>query len=200
MSKTSYDSVKKWRHATKHRLIQALGSKCQICGYNKCEAALDFHHVDPEQKDSVIGKLTAHPSKWEKIVAEARKCVLLCSNCHRELHVGQVELPETFQKFDEQYAVYNVKRESAPSFCPICGNLKLEWNLTCSVKCAHTKSYKVNWTGIDLEALVKSLPVYKIADRLGVSDKAVSKRIRKHHPDLVQFLRTSPRHNRNVVQ
>ena len=50
MSKSS-EAVKKWRRNTKLKLITCMGSKCQICGYNKSQNALEFHHIDPEEKD-----------------------------------------------------------------------------------------------------------------------------------------------------
>jgi len=61
-----------------------LGGKCSICGYNKCFNALDFHHKNGD-KEGVMSKLTKDFSK-EKSLKEARKCILLCANCHRELH------------------------------------------------------------------------------------------------------------------
>lgn len=63
-------------------------SGCSRCGYNICDAALEFHHLDPAEKDSAISSL----HKTEDIIKEAEKCVLLCSNCHRELHAGLFNL------------------------------------------------------------------------------------------------------------
>lgn len=73
--------------AFKHMLVGYKGGKCEICGYNKCEGALEFHHINPEEKDIQI-------SKWDfnynqdinKYLAEVDKCMLLCANCHREQH------------------------------------------------------------------------------------------------------------------
>lgn len=61
------------------------GGKCEKCGYNKCAAALDFHHRDPTQKELNIGG-KAQTWAWARIKAELDKCDLLCSNCHREVH------------------------------------------------------------------------------------------------------------------
>lgn len=58
--------------------------ECSKCGYNKCKGALDLHHVDPSIKDKNIAKMTTY--SVEKIKAEIAKCILLCANCHRELH------------------------------------------------------------------------------------------------------------------
>jgi predicted HNH restriction endonuclease len=61
-----------------------------LCGYDKCIEALDLHHKDASQKDFGIssGGLTR---SWELVKAEADKCVLLCANCHRELHANHVQ-------------------------------------------------------------------------------------------------------------
>ena len=64
--------------------IDYLGGECSQCGYNKCNDALDFHHLDPSIKDSNF----YHIKSWgkERIRKELDKCVLLCANCHREVH------------------------------------------------------------------------------------------------------------------
>ena len=58
------------------------GGKCEHCGYDKYRGALEFHHKDPTQKDPT----GLRKFKREKLFAELDKCVLLCSNCHREEH------------------------------------------------------------------------------------------------------------------
>lgn len=68
----------------KRRSVEYKGGKCQICGYNSCDAALEFHHINPEEKDYNPASLRLR--KWEKQLEELDKCVLLCSNCHREVH------------------------------------------------------------------------------------------------------------------
>jgi predicted HNH restriction endonuclease len=70
------------RLALKERAIAYLGGKCQICGYDKCPSAFDFHHVGA--KDFNISA----KSSWAVILPELRRCTLLCSNCHREVHSG----------------------------------------------------------------------------------------------------------------
>lgn len=79
----------------KHRIfklkaVEYKGSKCINCGYNKCMRALVFHHIDPSQKDFGISADTSR--NWKKVVAELDKCVLLCHNCHAEVHEGLIIL------------------------------------------------------------------------------------------------------------
>lgn len=61
------------------------GGKCLRCGYNKCLSALEFHHKDPSKKDFGISDDSI---KLKEAVEEIKKCILICSNCHRELHAG----------------------------------------------------------------------------------------------------------------
>ena len=89
-SKTSYDHVKNFRKRLKQKAIDYKGGKCKICGYNRCNEALSFHHVDPTKKDFTI----AYMKSWgfKKIQAELDKCVLLCNRCHTEVHHGLITL------------------------------------------------------------------------------------------------------------
>jgi predicted HNH restriction endonuclease len=72
------------RIEVKNRAIDYLGGKCRICGYDKCPSAMVFHHLDPREKDFDISSRLS----WEAIEPELKKCVLLCSNCHHEVHAG----------------------------------------------------------------------------------------------------------------
>jgi hypothetical protein len=81
------------RNTKKEVLVAELGGKCTICGYCKCIHALTFHHVDPETKSFSIANQAL--SKIDKLRVEAAKCVLLCSNCHHELHAGMAILPDS---------------------------------------------------------------------------------------------------------
>lgn len=82
--KCRVDAVQKRRLKIKQLAIEYKGGKCKNCGYNKCNAALEFHHLDPLQKDFGIGN--SNCKSWEKVKKELDKCDLLCANCHREIH------------------------------------------------------------------------------------------------------------------
>jgi 5-methylcytosine-specific restriction endonuclease McrA len=83
------EAVILWRKRTKLKLVESKGGKCQICGYNKSINALHFHHLDPNEKDFTIsGKSVS----FEKLKKEVDKCVLVCSNCHSEIHEGLVKI------------------------------------------------------------------------------------------------------------
>ena len=78
--------VEDWerKRGKKLKAIDILGGKCNICGYNKCLDAIDFHHKNPLEKDNDLNGLWGR--KWELIEREIKKCTILCSNCHREYH------------------------------------------------------------------------------------------------------------------
>jgi hypothetical protein len=61
------------------------GGKCQRCGYNTYLGALDFHHIMPDEKDFTIGD---RDFKLKDCIEETKKCILICTNCHREIHAG----------------------------------------------------------------------------------------------------------------
>ena len=64
-------------------LKEEAGNCCSLCGYSKCLAALDFHHLDPTAKEGGVIGTTASLKKQR---AEVTKCILVCANCHREIH------------------------------------------------------------------------------------------------------------------
>ncbi len=68
----------------KKELVLKLGGKCSICSYNKCIAALEFHHKNNDKENNV--RTMIKDFSKEKALKEATKCILLCANCHRELH------------------------------------------------------------------------------------------------------------------
>jgi len=68
----------------KKQCIEYKGGHCEKCGYNKCISALEFHHIDPSQKEFIISTLQRY--SFEHMKKELDKCILVCSNCHREIH------------------------------------------------------------------------------------------------------------------
>jgi transposase len=85
------ERVAEYRRRVKQQIVDEAGGRCQLCGYNAYSGALQFHHVDPSQKrfNLARGGLTR---PLEEVREEARKCVLLCGNCHAEVEAGLVEV------------------------------------------------------------------------------------------------------------
>ena len=81
----------KYHRDIKQILIDEHGGKCCICGYNKYFGSLEFHHKNPAEKDFSIAKKRGD---MERAREEANKCILVCSNCHKEIHGGFTTLNE----------------------------------------------------------------------------------------------------------
>lgn len=62
---------------------------CLHCGYNEHPAALDFHHRDPNSKDSNLRNGVGSGWTIERLDKEIEKCDVLCANCHRIEHFKQ---------------------------------------------------------------------------------------------------------------
>lgn len=189
MSKNS-EAVKRWRQNTKRKLILAMGNKCIICGYNKCDDVLSFHHVIPGEKDVQWSSIRANIKSFKFILKEMKKCVLLCSNCHGELHSSRSEtkLPQHYETLTDETieALADGTSSLIPKTpCPICKTLKPEWFMTCSRKCGYTLAAgrKIDWSKYDAIEMFKTLSSDKIAEIIGCSSGAVMIRVKKLDPE-----------------
>jgi transposase len=92
--------TKNIRKNSKEKAIEYKGGCCNRCGYNKNIATLEFHHLNPLEKEISPSKLTNR--EWEVLREEIDKCILLCSNCHREEHQridDRIDLENNFKPF-----------------------------------------------------------------------------------------------------
>lgn len=86
------DRVSAWRRRAKRTLVEEAGGRCVLCGYDRCVAALQFHHRDPGQKRFGLGS-RGLAQAIDRLREEARKCILLCANCHAEVEAGLATIP-----------------------------------------------------------------------------------------------------------
>ena len=86
--KDCHSGYMKDRYRQKKIEIQDLniGLKCAKCGYDKCGASLEFHHIDPSEKDETISRMISNNYTLDLVEEEIKKCIVLCSNCHHEFH------------------------------------------------------------------------------------------------------------------
>jgi transposase len=89
-SRCRIEAVAKRRRTLKRILVEEAGGRCRLCGYSRCDRALEFHHLDPKAKQFQI---TSHTRSLARLRVEASKCVLLCSNCHAEVEAGITVVP-----------------------------------------------------------------------------------------------------------
>jgi transposase-like protein len=93
------EAVSERRRLVKEILVAEAGGECAACGYRACIGALQFHHLDPASKRFSVAREGVTRS-LERARAEARKCVLLCANCHAEVETGFRTIPVTSSDAD----------------------------------------------------------------------------------------------------
>ncbi len=82
----SYLAQQRRGRKRKLALIKNKGARCKMCGYRRNSAALEFHHLNPKDKSFALDLRSLSNRSWDVIEKEAKKCALLCSNCHTEVH------------------------------------------------------------------------------------------------------------------
>ena len=88
-SRNEYHNL--WYKYVVSKIIERYGDSCKICGYNKCFDALDFHHLDKNSKEHSPAIMIHSSYDLNEIFKELDKCILVCSNCHREIHSNDKE-------------------------------------------------------------------------------------------------------------
>ena len=83
-------SVVERQNRNKQSAVDYKGGSCKSCGFSAYLGALEFHHLDPTEKDFEISRFSSRFD--ERLKIELNKCVLLCSNCHRMVHAGIISL------------------------------------------------------------------------------------------------------------
>jgi uncharacterized CHY-type Zn-finger protein len=160
----------RFKRRKKEEAIAVFGGKCQLCGYDKCMGALDFHHLDPAKKKINLG-LAIIQWSWEKVKPELDKCILLCANCHRELHYKSVP----------NHNLINLVRPWIKIICPVCKkkiDTKDNNQIYCSNVCRGLSERKTEHPSKeDLKKLILDDTVswVKMGKMFGVSDNAVRK-------------------------
>ena len=81
------------RKSLKKALVKAFRGCCCCCGYDKSPCSLTFHHLVPSEKRFTFGRVRITDGVVRKLADEARKCVMVCNNCHSEIEAGVREVP-----------------------------------------------------------------------------------------------------------
>lgn len=175
--KTKSEIITQFRQKRKRDLITLYGGKCSLCGYDKSIKALEFHHIKPQDKKYALGTGNCH--KLQDDLTEAKKCLLVCANCHREIHDGfynDVNLFD-YQKIDNQIEIKKLSI-SKDLFCKDCGvqitiYSKSGYCNSCAQK--HRAKVQNKPSREELKSLIRTLPFLKIATIYNVSDNAIRK-------------------------
>jgi len=146
---------------------------------------LAFHHIDESTKFEDVCRLINKTASWEIILKEIDKCIMVCHNCHGEIHAEIIECPPI--NIDQRKKALSFLEESKPKAknktfhgCKICGKSINMTLIFCSYECTSKSLEKVIWP-LNLPELVKLSNKSAVARQLGVSGKAVEKRLKKHH-------------------
>jgi 5-methylcytosine-specific restriction endonuclease McrA len=91
------EAVTRRHQKIKRTLVAEAGGCCAVCGYDRCVVNLHFHHVVPAEKSFPL--TVARGKSLEAYRAEARKCVLVCANCHGEIEAGLIPSPPPQARF-----------------------------------------------------------------------------------------------------
>ena len=117
----------------------------------------------------------------DKQIKEARKCILVCANCHRGIHAGYYQVPDNYQQFfNEEQAQYLLQqneeiKHGKKHYCQRCGKI-LSTNASYCVECSHIMQRKVNRVDrAELKQLIRTQPFTQIAKKYGVTDNAIRK-------------------------
>ena len=160
----------------KSNLIKVFGSKCCICGFDKWQSALEFHHVNPEEKS--FGIMTDHVTKsLESQLIELKKCILVCANCHRGIHANELLVPDNWKDtYNEDIA--NQLREEVHAkkyYCKICGKEKSREGVLCE-ECARKAQRRAERPSREeLKQLIRKNPLVQVGLMFNVSDNAIRK-------------------------
>ena len=172
--------VDKRRKKLKQLAVAYKGGKCVICGYNKCVASLDFHHIS--DKSFGIGS-RGFTRSWEILKPELDKCILVCRNCHGEIHWGDVTITsqmliaqgsdlEPTRYFERPKTSYNkVCKHCLGDYSTLRSN-----QIYCTDNCRHLADRKIDRPSQDeLEDMLKTMSYCAVGRKYGVSDNAIRK-------------------------
>lgn len=179
--KCRIDAVNKKRQNNKKILVEYKGGKCEICGYNKCIDALEFHHINPEEKE--FGISDGNIKSIERLKCEADKCMLVCANCHKELHhmMNEKEV-DFYDNFEEKLNLNEIINDINNNLSKkdMCEKYKVSMmtivrflkknNIVYNEKIVKSANFNVN----EIISLFKECKTFnKVANKLNISDNGL---------------------------
>ena len=214
--KCTSENVDKRRRKLKHELVKYKGGKCEICGYDKCEAALDFHHLNPDEKEFQLS--SGNTCSLEKMKKEADKCILVCANCHREIHdkiyqdkrndrnkeydINESLINSNYQKLNCRQNQLNIEEiqkyiDNGLNQKEIAKKCNVSWStLKRFLKNREISTKQVPYNIDEMISLMKEYKNFtKVGKKLGINGSAVQKRFKNQgYPsklkDLLLYLNT----------
>lgn len=174
---TNVEKVTEFRKRRKINLVKIAGCKCALCGYDRAISALEFHHINEEEKSYQLSSGNCH--KIEEDITELRKCILVCANCHREIHSGVHSKEELFAKqfFNEGVIEeLSTPREKKEYVCSKCGKpITRHSSSGMCAECVRQPLTSNRPTREELKEMIRTMPFTEIGLKYSVSDNAVKK-------------------------
>ncbi len=177
MNPNNYENQKLRGLKRKYEAVLARGGKCERCGYDKNISALDFHHINPDEKKFEIDIRKFSNTNLEDLQKEIDKCILLCANCHREEHNPSLtmdNIPDIIKIAEDKKSFSN--QDKYGSVCPVCGKRfpKSTGKIYCSDECRDSVRY-ANYPNIEeVEQKYEELHNWeKVAESFGLTRKVI---------------------------
>lgn len=163
----------------KQNLISVFNGKCCLCGFDAFPEALDFHHVNPEEKEFPLSSNVM--KALDKQLNEARKCILVCANCHRGIHAGYLQIPSNYKDFFNEEKANDLLlqneeiKHGKKHYCIDCGKIISAQAQRC-VECEQlSRRISIRPSREELKVLIRNKPFTQIARQYNVSDNAIRK-------------------------
>ena len=154
-----------------------LGGACQICGFDCFVEALEFHHEDPHEKEYQISSSNCH--SLESDLAEAKKCYLVCANCHRGIHAGYYNNPEQhIYKSDVAARLLAQKEDLMRTklfYCKDCGALITRGAKRCPICAVMDRRTVVRPSREKLKKLIRNESFEELGRRYHVNGNTIRK-------------------------
>lgn len=168
----------------KSDLRKIFHSKCCLCGFDEVQEALEFHHVNLEEKSFQI--CNSRTKSLKKQLEELKKTILVCSNCHRGIHNNIYKVPDNWKDFYDYEVEKQLleKLENATKhkiyYCRRCGK-EIKNNTKYCIECGHIVQQKCNRPSREeLKEMIRNLPFTTIAKKYEISDNAIRKWCKKY--------------------
>jgi hypothetical protein len=158
----------------KLEIVNSLGGGCSICKYDKNLSALEFHHLNPNKKSFKLDLRKLANTEINLITEELKKCILVCSNCHREIHNVGLNKENYLTFLESDKLSFSNPKVIKQTKCLNCNNTfkKSRGKKFCSNECYYNdKKYPTKEKVLELYKVLKSWD--KVANNFNLTRKII---------------------------
>ena len=181
MNTNVYKNQKDRALSRKKELVKLMGGRCCMCGYNKNYSALEFHHINPQDKEFQLDSRHLSNTSMESIIKESEKCILVCSNCHKEIHHPSMDVDIVDNLQIDKRKLFESNRKQ--STCRICGKTfdAVKGKIYCSKECRYKdRGYNTIPTREEVVEKYNELKSQrKVAEYFGLTKKIIMNILKK---------------------